>query len=36
LLEVENFEKKHGLRAFMIAPTAIIAGLGLSLEMDLV
>ena len=31
-----SFQQRHGVRAFMIAPTAIIAGLGLSLELDLV
>ena len=31
-----SFLVRHGVRAFMIAPTAIIAGLGMSLELDLV
>ncbi|KDO24190.1 hypothetical protein SPRG_10619 [Saprolegnia parasitica CBS 223.65] len=35
-ISVPSFEKKHGLRAFMIAPTCIIAGLGKSLDMDVV
>eukprot|EP00741_Cyanophora_paradoxa_P007660 tig00001164_g7409.t1 len=32
-LSVEPFEERHGLRPFMIAPTCIIAGLGISLGM---
>ena len=34
-LEVESFEQKHGLRSFMIAPTAIIRGVGITFGMDL-
>lgn len=33
-LDVPSFEAKHGLCAFMIAPTCIIAGLGQTLRMD--
>lgn len=32
--QVPSFESRHGLRAAMVAPTKIIAGLGLSLGMD--
>lgn len=32
-IDVDSFEKKHQLKGFMIAPTCIIAGLGLSLDM---
>ncbi|OQR86503.1 2,3-bisphosphoglycerate-independent phosphoglycerate mutase [Achlya hypogyna] len=35
-INVPSFAEKHGLRAFMIAPTCIIAGLGKSLDMDVV
>ena len=35
-IDVPTFEAVHGLKPFMIAPTAIIAGLGRSLEMDIV
>ena len=31
---METFEQRHGLRACMVAPTKIIAGLGMSLGMD--
>ncbi|KAK1440748.1 hypothetical protein QVD17_06579 [Tagetes erecta] len=34
-IEVPAFEKKHGLRPCMVAPTKIIAGLGLSLGIDI-
>ncbi|ELR19878.1 2,3bisphosphoglycerate-independent phosphoglycerate mutase-like protein [Acanthamoeba castellanii str. Neff] len=32
LYDVEAFEKRHGLKAFMVAPTCIIKGLGMSLS----
>ncbi|OQR97196.1 2,3-bisphosphoglycerate-independent phosphoglycerate mutase [Thraustotheca clavata] len=35
-INVPTFEKKHEMRPFMIAPTCIIAGLGKSLDMDIV
>ncbi|WOL05649.1 hypothetical protein Cni_G14378 [Canna indica] len=34
-IEVPAFEKKHGLSPCMVAPTKIIAGLGLSLGIDI-
>lgn len=34
-IEVPSFEKKHGLWPSMVAPTKIIAGLGLSLGIDI-
>uniref|UniRef100_A0A2C9WDR4 Metalloenzyme domain-containing protein n=1 Tax=Manihot esculenta TaxID=3983 RepID=A0A2C9WDR4_MANES len=34
-IEVPSFEKKHGLQPCMVAPTKIIAGLGLSLDIDI-
>ncbi|KAF9624778.1 hypothetical protein IFM89_013859 [Coptis chinensis] len=34
-IEVPPFEKKHGLWPCMVAPTKIIAGLGLSLGLDI-
>ncbi|KAI3885209.1 hypothetical protein MKW98_002601 [Papaver atlanticum] len=34
-IEVPPFEKKHGLWSCMVAPTKIIAGLGLSLGIDI-
>ncbi|KAK6928013.1 Metalloenzyme [Dillenia turbinata] len=34
-IEVPTFEKKHGLWPCMVAPTKIIAGLGLSLGIDI-
>ncbi|CAA0840881.1 Cofactor-independent phosphoglycerate mutase [Striga hermonthica] len=34
-IEVPQFEKIHGLRPCMVAPTKIIAGLGLSLDIDI-
>lgn len=36
LIEVDTFEKVHGLKAFMIAPTAIINGLGQSIGIDVI
>jgi len=33
-IAVETFEERHGLRACMVAPTKIIAGLGMSLGME--
>ena len=33
-LEVPPFEKRHGLRACMVAPTKIIAGVGITLGID--
>lgn len=33
-IDVEPFRQLHGLNAFMIAPTAIIRGLGISIGMD--
>ncbi len=35
-IQVPTFHELHGWKPFMVAPTAIIAGLGLSLGMDLV
>ncbi|EKX49751.1 hypothetical protein GUITHDRAFT_157400 [Guillardia theta CCMP2712] len=35
-VKVPTFEEKHGMRSFMIAPTCLIRGLGMSLEMDIV
>ncbi|KAJ4825149.1 hypothetical protein Tsubulata_008688 [Turnera subulata] len=34
-IEVPSFEEKHGLWPCMVAPTKIIAGLGLSLDIDI-
>lgn len=34
-IEVPSFEKEHGLWPCMVAPTKIIAGLGLSLDIDI-
>ena len=34
-ISVQTFEEKHGLKAFMVAPTAIIRGVGLTIGMDL-
>ncbi|KAI5559156.1 hypothetical protein BDE02_17G090700 [Populus trichocarpa] len=34
-IEVPSFENKHGLWPCMVAPTKIIAGLGLSLDIDI-
>jgi 2,3-diphosphopglycerate-independent phosphoglycerate mutase len=36
LYDVESFERRHGLKAFMVAPTCIIKGLGMSLSIDIV
>jgi 2,3-diphosphopglycerate-independent phosphoglycerate mutase len=36
LAELPSFKTIHGLAAFMIAPTCLIAGIGLSLGMDLI
>jgi len=33
-LKVTPFQKKHGLKGFLIAPTAIINGLGQTIELD--
>ena len=35
-IKVPTFESLHGLKAFMIAPTAIIKGLGMTLGLDIV
>lgn len=35
-LRVPSFQQKHGLRAFFIAPTAIIAGLGMTVDAEVV
>lgn len=35
-LRIPSFQQKHGLRAFFIAPTAIIAGLGMTVEAEIV
>jgi 2,3-bisphosphoglycerate-independent phosphoglycerate mutase len=35
-VEATPFVDKHGLRAFMIAPTAIIRGVGLTFDMHLI
>ncbi|KAJ0408116.1 hypothetical protein P43SY_002086 [Pythium insidiosum] len=35
-INVPTFEEVHGLKAFMIAPTCIIAGLGMSLGIELI
>ncbi|CAI5980152.1 unnamed protein product [Closterium sp. NIES-65] len=34
-IEVPSFKERHGMRACMVAPTKIIAGLGLSLGIDI-
>lgn len=36
LADLPTFKEMHGLDAFMIAPTCLIAGIGLSLHMDLI
>jgi 2,3-diphosphopglycerate-independent phosphoglycerate mutase len=36
MIDVEPFNEYHHMKSFMIAPTAIIAGLGKSVHMDLV
>ena len=35
-VQVPTFLERHGLAAFMIAPTCLIRGLGASLEMDII
>ena len=35
-LNLPSFQSKHGLKSFIIAPTAIIRGVGLELGMDLI
>ena len=35
-VQVPTFWERHGLAAFMIAPTCLIRGLGASLEMDII
>lgn len=35
-LNVETFDKRHDVTAFMIAPTAIIAGLGISIGLPVI
>jgi 2,3-diphosphopglycerate-independent phosphoglycerate mutase len=35
-INAPNFEEKHKLKSFMIAPTAIIKGLGMTFDMDIV
>ncbi|KAG1446447.1 hypothetical protein G6F56_009569 [Rhizopus delemar] len=35
-IEVPSVEQIHGLRSFLIAPTCIIAGIGMTLGMDLI
>ncbi|KAH0807053.1 Metalloenzyme superfamily protein [Histomonas meleagridis] len=35
-MNVETFEKRHQVRTFLIAPTAIIAGLGISVGLPIV
>ena len=35
-LDLPTFQEKHGLKPFVIAPTAIIRGVGLELGMDLI
>jgi len=35
-LRIPSFQQKHGLRAFFIAPTAIIAGLGMTVDAEIV
>ena len=35
-LNVQPFSERHGLRTFMIAPTAIIAGLGISVGLPVI
>ncbi len=34
-LEVPTFEERNGLNAFMIAPTAIIRGTGITFNMEI-
>lgn len=33
--KASTFEEMHGLKGFMIAPTAIIKGIGMHLELDI-
>jgi len=35
LIEAPTFQERHGLKPFLIAPTCIIAGLGMSLGIDI-
>ena len=35
-IDVEPFERMHGMKGFMIAPTCIIAGLGKSIGLDVI
>ena len=35
-LNVQSFNERHNIRAFMIAPTAIIAGLGISVGLPII
>lgn len=34
-VNVESFYEKHGLKAFMVAPTAVIRGVGITFGMDI-
>ena len=34
-IDEPSFQQRHGLKPFMIAPTAIIRGVGLTFGMDL-
>ena len=34
-ISVPTFKDRHGLKAFMVAPTAIIRGVGLTVGMDI-
>lgn len=36
MLDVESFEKVHGMKAFVVAPTAIIRGLGETIGMEVI
>ena len=35
MIDAPSFQDKHGLKPFMIAPTAIIRGVGRSFKFDL-
>ncbi|KAI8048141.1 2,3-bisphosphoglycerate-independent phosphoglycerate mutase-domain-containing protein [Gilbertella persicaria] len=35
-IDVPNIQEKHGLKSFLIAPTCIIAGIGMTVGMDLI
>lgn len=35
-IQVPSIEQLHGLRSFLIAPTCIIAGLGMTVGMDII